>query len=195
MKPRIATLLVFGGWFLMALPQSTWAQSASLELRQEYSNFVVFHLENTQKAYLEASYNPASRRNNYEFGVALVLEDTTGQPIPRGTNVTLHTAYYDGYPDYKTRFVLILSGLSLEDSFDEQLLTFGYDSTQTTKRWTHIHDKEQGLTGLAFYMIETELQTMTEPSKRKPTLMIGPYRMTFPEENRQVYGDFVESRY
>ncbi len=195
MNPRFATLLVFGGWLFLALPQSTWAQSTSLDLRQEYSNFVVFHLENTQKSYLEASYNPASRRNNYEFGAALILEDTTGQPIPRGTNVTIHTAYYDGYPDYKTRFVLILSGFSLEDSFEEQPLTFGYDSTQTTKRWTHIHDKEKGLTGLAFYMIERELQTLIEPSKRKPTLMIGPYRMTFPEENRQVYGDFVESRY
>jgi hypothetical protein len=202
----------------------TYAQQSTLDLTQDQSAFVAFHLEQTERAYLEASYNAASRRTEYEFGATLQLEDTTGLALPDDAHATIHTAYYDGYGDYKTRLVVIISGLNVEEALASRALTnhrrknrpanhppannpltkqeltshpltFAHDSIQTSKQWSHIKDPVKGLTGLTFYVINKELQAITERNTTPVTLTFGPYRMTMQAKDPRVLKDLYKTRY
>jgi hypothetical protein len=202
----------------------TYAQQSTLDLTQDQSAFVEFHLEQTDRAYLRASYNPASRRTDYEFGATLQLEDTTGMALPNDAHATIHTAYYDGYGDYKTRLVVIISGVDVEEALVNRRLadrpanhrfenyppannpltkqeltshplTFAHDSIQTSKQWSHIKDPVKGLTGLTLYVINKELQAITERNATPVTLTFGPYRMTMQAKDPRVLQDLYKTRY
>jgi hypothetical protein len=181
---------------------------------------VAFHLEQTDRAYLEATYNAASRRTEYQFGATLQLEDTSGQALAPDAHATIHTAYYDGYGDYKTRLVVIISGVDVEKALTNRRptnrplenrrllnrsltkqeltshpLTLANDSIQTSKQWSHIKDPVKGLTGLSFYVIDKELQAFTEPDTTPVTLTFGPYRMTMQRQDPRVLQDLYKTRY
>ncbi len=210
-KARTTTNTLIVSTIIMgSLLSSAIAQQSTLDLTQDQSAFVAFHLERTDKAYLEASYNPASRRTDYEFGASLQLEDTTGMVVPDDVHATIHTAYYDGYGDYKTRLVVIISGVNVEEALanhrpanrpltKQELtshpLTLVHDSIQTSKQWSHINDSDKGLTGLAFYVIDKELQAITERNTTPVTLTFGPYRMILQGKDPRVMQDLYKTRY
>ena len=199
-KALIVSTIIVG-----SLVSPAMAQRSTLDLTQDQSAFVAFHLEQTDRAYLEATYNPASRRTDYEFGATLQLEDTTGMALPNDAHATIHTAYHDGYSDYKTRLVVIISGVDVEEGLANRPLTkqeltshpltLAHDSIQTSKQWSHIKDSDKGLTGLAFYVIEKELQAITERSTTPVTLTFGPYRMILQGKDPRVIQDLYKTRY
>ena len=188
-----------------SLVSPAMAQQSKLDLTQDQSAFVEFHLEQTDRAYLDATYNAASRRTEYEFGATLQLEDTTGQALPLDAHVTIHTAYYDGYSDYKTRLVVIISGVNVDEALASRPLTkqeltshpliLAHDSIQTSKQWSHIKDSVKGLTGLSFYVIDKELQAFTDRNTNPVTLTFGSYRMTIQGKDPRVLQDLYKTRY